>query len=82
MHITVRLFALLREKAGTDTVHLQIPESARVAQSLEVLQDQHPVLQPYLARVRLSLQMHFVDTEAILHEGDELAIIPPVSGGN
>jgi molybdopterin converting factor subunit 1 len=82
MYITVRLFALLREKAGTDTVHLQIPESTRVAQALEVLQDQHPVLQPYLARVRLSLQMQFVDTEAILHEGDELALIPPVSGGN
>jgi molybdopterin converting factor subunit 1 len=82
MHITVRLFALLREKVGTDTVYLQIPEHARVAEALEVLQEQHAVLQPYLARVRLSLQMQFVDTAAILHEGDELAIIPPVSGGN
>ena len=82
MRVMVQLFALMREKAGTDTVHLEIPEGASVAQALEVLQNQHPVLQPYLTRVRLSLRMNFVDAETILCEGDELAIIPPVSGGN
>ena len=82
MRVMVQLFALMREKAGTATVHLEIPEGASVAQALEVLQNQHPVLQPYLTRVRLSLRMNFVDTETILCEGDELAIIPPVSGGN
>jgi molybdopterin synthase catalytic subunit len=81
MHITVKLFALLREKAGTDTVRLEIPECASVAQALAVLQDQYPVLQPYLPRVRLAVRMTFVDPVAILGEGDELAIIPPVSGG-
>lgn len=82
MRITVKLFALLREKAGTDTILLEIPERASVAQALAVLQDQYPVLQPYVPRVRLSLRMTFVDAAAILCEGDELAIIPPVSGGN
>jgi molybdopterin converting factor subunit 1 len=82
MHITVKLFALIREKAGTDTVRLEIPEGSSVTQALAVLQDQYPVLQPYLTRVRLSLRMNFVDPKAILCEGDELAIIPPVSGGN
>ena len=82
MRITVKLFALMREKAGTDTILLEIPEGASVAQALAVLQDQYPVLQPYVPRARLSLQMTFVDAAAILGEGDELALIPPVSGGN
>jgi molybdopterin synthase catalytic subunit len=82
MYIIVKLFALLREKAGTDTVHLDIPEGANTGQALAVLQHQYPVLEPYLPRVRLALHMRFVDIETGLCEGDELALIPPVSGGS
>jgi len=82
MHIAVKLFALMREKAGTDTVYLELPEGANITQALVVLQHQRPVLEPYLANVRLSLQMEFVEAETILHTEDELALIPPVSGGS
>jgi molybdopterin converting factor subunit 1 len=81
MNITIRLFALMREKAGTDTVPVQMPPGGSAATALDVLQHHYPVLQPYMTRVRLALREHFVDAHTILQEGDELAIIPPVSGG-
>jgi molybdopterin converting factor subunit 1 len=81
MRITVKLFALMREKVGTDTVHLDVPEGANIAQALAVLRRQCPMLEPYLAEMRVSLHMEFVQGETILQAGDELALIPPVSGG-
>lgn len=81
MHIQVKLFALLREIAGTDTVALEVPELANAGQALHALSQQHPALQPYLDNVRLALKMDFVDEAASLDEGDELHLIPPVSGG-
>ena len=81
MQIQVKLFALLREMAGTDTVALEIPNAANAGQALYALSQLHPVLQPYLDNVRLALNMDFVDETASLDEGDELHLIPPVSGG-
>ena len=81
MHITVKLFALMREYAGTDTVDLELPEGVDIAQALAVLQHQYPVLKPYVDNARLSLHMEFVDAETLLRPEDELALIPPVSGG-
>jgi molybdopterin converting factor subunit 1 len=81
MHIQVKLFALLREIAGTDTIALEVPEAASTGQVLHQLSQQHPALQPYLENVRLALKMDFVDEAARLDEGDELHLIPPVSGG-
>lgn len=81
MHITVKLFALMREKAGTDTVRLDVPDGASVEQAIQVLQTSYPVLTPYLATTRFSLSTDFVDAETRLTEGDEVALIPPVSGG-
>lgn len=81
MHITVKLFALMREKAGTDTVQLAVPEGATICQALGVLRQHHPVLAPYLANARLSVCMEFVAAETVLQPGDEVALIPPVSGG-
>ncbi len=81
MRITAKLFALMREKAGTDTVQLELPENSSIAQALVALQRQHPVLQPYLATARVAVQMEFVEAETILHAGEEFALIPPVSGG-
>jgi molybdopterin converting factor subunit 1 len=81
MQITVKLFALMREKAGTDTVVLDMPEGAKLTQAVAVLVRHYPVLEPYIANTRFSLHMDFVDAETSLAEGDELALIPPVSGG-
>ena len=81
MQITVKLFALMREKAGTDTVVLDIPEGARLTQAVAALVCLYPVLEPYIANTRFSLQMDFVDPDTSLPAGDELALIPPVSGG-
>jgi molybdopterin converting factor subunit 1 len=81
MEITVKLFALLRETAGTDTLPLQVPQGAKVSQALEILQGQYPAFAPYIPRVRLALRQNFVDAATTLQAGDELALIPPVSGG-
>ena len=81
MHIHVKLFALLREAAGTDRITLDLPEGASVAQALAHVQQQHPVLAPYRENVRLALRMDFVDAAVSLSDGDELHLIPPVSGG-
>ena len=81
MQITVKLFALMREKAGTDTIPLEVPAGAAVTQALAMLVGQYPMLEPYMANTRFSLHMDFVDLDTTLAEGDELVLIPPVSGG-
>ena len=81
MQITVKLFALMREKAGADTIPLEVPAGAVVTQALSTLVCQYPMLEPYMANTRFSLHMDFVDPETTLAEGDELVLIPPVSGG-
>jgi molybdopterin converting factor small subunit len=82
MWITVKLFALMREKAGVDTIPLEVPTGAAVTQALTILVCQYPILEPYMANTRFSLHMDFVDLETTLAEGDELGLIPPVSGGS
>jgi molybdopterin converting factor subunit 1 len=81
MQIYVKLFALLRETAGTDTVALDVPEGANAAHALTQLKQRYPALSPHLDNVRLALRMDFVETETSLAPGDELHLIPPVSGG-
>ena len=81
MQITIKLFALMREKAGTDTIPLEVPAGAAVTQALAALMCRYPMLGPYIANTRFSLHMDFVDPETTLAEGDELVLIPPVSGG-
>ena len=81
MRITVKLFALMREKAGTDTIPLEVPAGATVTHALAALVCQYPMLAPYMANTRFSLHMDFVGPETTLAEGDELVLIPPVSGG-
>ncbi len=81
MQITVKLFALMREKAGTDTIPLEVPAGAALTQVLAILVRQYPILEPYMANTRFALRMDFVDPNTTLAEGDELVLIPPVSGG-
>ena len=83
VRIDVRLFAILRERAGRDRVEIEIEPGATVADAIEMLAE-HPALSGVVDRVPVTMAVNreyaVADTE--LHAGDELALIPPVSGGS
>jgi len=74
--VSVRLFAGLRERAGTDELELELPEGARVADALAEVQH----LAPGVSLV-LAVNREYADEGVVLRAGDELAVVPPVSGG-
>jgi molybdopterin synthase catalytic subunit len=82
MTVTVRLFAVLRERAGRDSIEMELDEGATVAQALERLSGR-PELGDLLERlpVRMAVNRDYADPETRLSSGDELALVPPVSGG-
>ncbi len=76
MLVRVRLFAVLRERAGREVLELELPEGARVGDALERVQDVAGGL-----RLVMAVNREYADADAPLAAGDELALIPPVSGG-
>lgn len=76
MTVRVRLFAILRERAGSAEMELELPDSARVADALAALGEITQGL-----TVVMALNREYVTGDTPLHAGDELALIPPVSGG-
>jgi molybdopterin synthase catalytic subunit len=77
MKVSVRLFAALRERAGHDVVELELRDDALVRDALarlDGLVDGVPVV--------MAINHEYADRDAPLHPGDELALIPPVSGGS
>jgi molybdopterin synthase catalytic subunit len=80
--ITVLYFAAARERAGTQRETLEVPEGTRVQEVLRLLAERHASLGPLLPHLRVAVNQEFVDKEAGVPAGAELALIPPVSGGS
>lgn len=78
MHVTVRLFASLRERAGASELELELPDGARVADALAA--PDVAVLAGGLTLV-MAVNREYADGSRPLRAGDELALVPPVSGG-
>ena len=76
MTVRIRLFAILRERAGRGELELELPEGARVADALAALDH----LAGGLSLV-LAVNREYAPPDTVLRAGDELALIPPVSGG-
>jgi len=81
MRIRVMLFAVLREAAGAAETALDLPEQATAAQAAAALLEQFPTLRPYIPRVAFAINRSYCRPDSALKDGDELALIPPVSGG-
>jgi len=79
--VRVRLFAVQRELAGTRDVPLELADGADVEAAWEALVARHPVLAPGRASLRFARNGDYADPTTILADGDEVAMIPPVSGG-
>jgi molybdopterin synthase catalytic subunit len=76
MEVTVRLFAMLRERAGASEVTVELPDGARVGDALAALGDLAEGMPLVMA-----VNREYAREDAPLDPGDELALIPPVSGG-
>jgi molybdopterin converting factor subunit 1 len=79
--ITVRLFARLREIAGASELQRTVPEGATVRTAWDQLAVEFPALADYATAVSCAVNEEYARLSATLKEGDEVAFLPPVSGG-
>jgi molybdopterin synthase catalytic subunit len=79
MCVQVRLFASYRESAGTARLEVLLPTGATVSHLLAALAERVPGLSA--ARGLVAVNHTYVAADCVLHDGDEVALIPPVSGG-
>lgn len=80
MKVRVRMFASLRERTGTASTDAELPQEATVADLLLELQKRFPALEG-CGRVAYAVNSEYAKLEHPLADGDEVALIPPVSGG-
>jgi len=82
MRVTVKLFALHRELVGAEALTADLADDATVQEAYRWLGERYPALRGHLDFAAPAINREFTDTARSLHDGDELAIIPPVSGGS
>lgn len=81
MTIRVRLFAMLRERAGWRDSELEVADGASVADAWAALAASVPAISDFGKIVRFARNGAYADPGDELRDGDELAVIPPVAGG-
>lgn len=82
MKVTVLYFATLRDRAGSPRDEVELPNGATVADLKQLLIDLHPELEPGMDTVLASIDKEFAFPEDEIHDGAEVALFPPVSGGS
>jgi len=82
VNVRVRLFAILRERAGSDWIELELADGATVADAIRTLRER-PDLERTIAAMslRMAVNRDYATPDTVLSPDDELALIPPVSGG-
>ena len=81
MKIRIRLFAMLREKAGWRERELELPLGSSIDDAWRTLAAEVPALEATRSSVRFALNRRYAAGDQMLADGDELALIPPVAGG-
>ncbi len=82
MRVRVRLFARLRDIAGTAELEREVPAGATVRKVWEMLAGEFPELAQYATSMSTAVNAEYTRSDAALHDGDEVAFLPPVSGGS
>ena len=81
LNVVVKLFASYKEKAGTSEIRLELPEGITVGEFAREVLARHPNIIKDPSRLVVAVNDEFRDHDYILSDGDEAALIPPVSGG-
>lgn len=79
---SVFFFAAAREKTGTKEISsFKLPSHSTVEDFLDIISQQYPLLTEILDTVGIAVNEEYVELEHKLVDGDQIAIIPPISGG-
>jgi molybdopterin converting factor subunit 1 len=81
MKVRVKLFAAARELAGTDTVELEMPERATLAELRVAVGKAFPPLQKIMPHAMWAVDAEYAGDDFVIGQRSEVALIPPVSGG-
>lgn len=81
MTLTIHLFARARELAGSDTVSVELASGSTVADVKRALATRFPALAVLLSVSAVAVNHDFAEDSRVIAPTDELAVIPPVSGG-
>ena len=81
MRVTVRLFARLRDLAGTGELVRDVPAPATVETVWQALVAEMPALHDYERTMSVAVNADYSRMSAAVNDGDEVAFLPPVSGG-
>ncbi len=80
--ITVRFFASVKDVAKLSETTIELPAASIVEDALTLLISQYPEMKNFRSYIRIAVNENYVEPGFRLHDGDEIAIIPPVSGGS
>jgi molybdopterin converting factor small subunit len=81
VRVHLKMFAILRERSGVSETELELPEGATVAMAMAEAGRRFAPIAPLISRTLGAVNRDYADTGTRLKDGDELALIPPVSGG-
>ena len=81
MKLRVLFFSVLRDITGTDEITLEVPQGSTMADLLHQIETRWPKLRDWQNSLLLALDQTYVKRDALLHDGGEVAIMPPVQGG-
>jgi molybdopterin converting factor subunit 1 len=81
MHVTVKLFAIFRDRLGGAELTVTLPDRSTAEDLIHAVIGRHSDLAPFANRVAVAVNLETVPRSTVIHPGDEVALIPPVSGG-
>lgn len=81
MKVTVRFFATYRDVAGKPQIEMEMDDGASLGDLLERLYGTYPTLKKWSESIVCSVNRKYADDDKVLEPGDEVALLPPVSGG-
>ncbi|MDA0586613.1 MAG: MoaD/ThiS family protein [Planctomycetota bacterium] len=81
MQLSVRLFARARDLAGSESVTVELPEEASIADLKSALQSQHVGLAPIVPHLLVAVGTDYADDSTKLDASADVSCFPPVSGG-
>lgn len=81
MKIKVLFFAMLVEISQTDALEIELDESSTAGDAFRMICERFPDVGKFNKSISIAVNSEYCDASHILKDGDELALIPPISGG-